>query len=73
MDIHRSELIPGNIIPNVICLILLVCRIFLGDFIQLGEAITFRFNHPKEALRLKKVSVKSSGMCVGCSVADNTV
>ena len=44
---------------------MLVCLIlFLGDFIQLGEAITFRFNHPKEALRLKKVCAKFSGVCV---------
>ena len=40
--------------------------IILGDLIQLGEAITFRHIHPNEALKLKKVCAKFSGLCVVC-------
>ena len=47
--------------PNVVLRLLVLQAVdiitvyLLGDFIQLGEAITFRFNHPKEALKLKQV------------------
>ena len=56
-SLTRNQHIQEELIVNPICLIKYMCYslIFLGDFIQLGEAITFRFNHPKEALRLKQV------------------
>lgn len=61
-------------IPNQICSVIFSVLIFLGDFIQLGEAITFRFNHPKEALRLKQVCAKIVGCtCIVCSTIHATV